>query len=308
MRGLSFSAETASAAGVVSDFLELTKPGVVWLIVVSTAVGFYLGSPGPLSFALLFHALTATALLAGGAGALNQWLERGLDARMRRTENRPLPAGRLQPRPAMLFGMGLTAAGLIYLTLAVNPLSALLGSLTTAGYLLVYTPLKTRTPLVAFFGSVPGAMPPLIGWAAARNELSVEGWALFGLLFVWQFPHFYAIAWMYREDYARAGIRMLPVVKPDGAASGGAAAVGAAVGRRIVFHAALLVPVSLAPAWLGMTETIYPAGALACGLGCFYFALLAAREKTTRQARMLLRATVAYLPLIYCLLIFDKAS
>ena len=298
MREPSSTAEAAVpiSVGVPSDYVELTKPSVVWLIVLSTAVGFYMGSPGSLSFALLLHTLAATALLAGGTGALNQWVERDLDARMRRTEKRPLPAGRLQPLPAMLFGAGLTLAGLVYLALAVNPLTALLGLLTTTGYLFVYTPLKTRTPLSTFFGSFPGAMPPLIGWAAARNELGLEGWALFALLFVWQFPHFYAIAWMYREDYAKAGILMLPVVKPDGVATG----------RRIVFYAALLVPVSLAPAWLGMTGVVYLTGAVVCGLGYLYFGLLAARAKTTLQARRLLQASVVYLPALYCLLIFDK--
>ncbi len=298
MREPSSTAEAAVplSIGVGSDYLELTKPSVVWLIILATAVGFYMGSPASLSFLLLLHTLAATALLAGGTGALNQWLERDLDARMRRTEKRPLPAGRLQPLPAMLFGVGLTLAGLVYLALAVNPLTALLGLLTTTGYLFVYTPLKTRTPLSTFFGSFPGAMPPLIGWAAARNELGFEGWALFALLFVWQFPHFYAIAWMYREDYAKAGILMLPVVKPDGVATG----------RRIVFYAALLVPVSLAPAWLAMTGMVYLIGAVVCGLGYLYFGVLAAREKTTMQARRLLQASVIYLPVLYCLLIFDK--
>ncbi len=298
MREPSSTAEAAVplSIGVPSDYLELTKPSVVWLIILATAVGFYMGSPASLSFLLLLHTLAATALLAGGTGALNQWLERDLDARMRRTEKRPLPAGRLQPLPAMLFGVGLTLAGLVYLALAVNPLTALLGFLTTTGYLFVYTPLKTRTPLSTFFGSFPGAMPPLIGWAAARNELGFESWALFALLFVWQFPHFYAIAWMYREDYAKAGILMLPVVKPDGVATG----------RQIVFYAALLVPVSLAPAWLGMTGMVYLIGAVVCGLGYLYFGVLAAREKTTMQARRLLQASVIYLPVLYCLLIFDK--
>ncbi len=298
MREPSSTAETAVpvSIGVPSAYLELTKPSVVWLIILSTAVGFYMGSPNSLSFALFLHTLAATALLAGGTGALNQWLERDLDARMRRTEQRPLPSGRLQPLPAMLFGAGLTVIGLVYLALAVNPLTALLGLLTTTGYLFVYTPLKTRTPLSTFVGSFPGAMPPLIGWVAARNELGFEGWALFALLLVWQFPHFYAIAWMYREDYAKAGILMLPVVKPDGVATA----------RRIVFYAALLVPVSLAPAWLGMTGTIYLTGAVVCGLGYLYFGLLAAREKTTMQARRVLQASIVYLPLVYFLLIFDK--
>ena len=284
--------------GVPLDYLRLTKPGVVWLIILSTAVGFYMGFSSALSFALLFHTLIATALLAGGTGTLNQWLERDLDSRMHRTERRPLPSGRLQPLPALFFGVGLTVAGLVYFVLAVNVLTALLGLLTTLGYLFIYTPLKTRTPLSTFFGSFPGAMPPLIGWTAARNELSPEGWVLFAMLFFWQFPHFYAIAWMYREDYARAGILMLPVVKPDGAATG----------RRIVIYASLLLPISLMPTLLSMTGTAYLVGASLFGLGYLLFGVLAARRKTILQARRLLQASVVYLPLIYFLLIFDKVS
>ncbi|MBG99024.1 MAG: protoheme IX farnesyltransferase [Solibacterales bacterium] len=280
----------------LSDYLALTKPGVVWLIILSTAVGFYMGMSGSLPLVLLMHTLAATALLAGGTGALNQWMERDLDACMRRTEKRPLPAGRLKPFPALLFGTVLVLAGLLYLALAVNALTALLGLLTTAGYLFIYTPLKTRTPLSTFLGSFPGAMPPLIGWVAAQNELELGGWALFLVLFFWQFPHFYAIAWMYREDYAKAGVLMLPVVKPD----------GVAVGHRIILYAALLLPVSLTPVLLGMTGAIYLVGAGICSFGYFVFGLFAARRKTTYHARRLLQASVVYLPLIYFLLVFDK--
>jgi protoheme IX farnesyltransferase len=297
------SASTAQAAlpavsSSFRDYLELTKPSVVWLIVMSTAVGFYLGSSGPFSFSLFLHTLLATALLAGGAGALNQWAERDLDALMRRTEGRPLPAGRLRSYPALGFGIAISLAGVAYLALAVNFLSAGLGLLTMASYLLLYTPLKTKTPFSTFVGSFPGATPPLIGWAAARNDLSIEGWVLFAMLFLWQFPHFYAIAWMYREDYARAGIKMLPVVEPDGVSTG----------RQIVCYAAVLLPVSLAPVLLGMVGTVYLAGAVLCGLGYLYYGVLTARVKTTMQARRLLQASVIYLPLIYSLLILDKVS
>ena len=300
---MSTSASTAQAAlpavsSSFRDYLELTKPSVVWLIVMSTAVGFYLGSSGPFSFLLFLHTLLATALLAGGAGALNQWAERDLDALMRRTERRPLPAGRLRSYPALGFGIAISLAGVAYLALAVNLLSAGLGLLTTASYLLLYTPLKTKTPFSTFVGSFPGAMPPLIGWAAARNDLSIEGWVLFAMLFLWQFPHFYAIAWMYREDYARAGIKMLPVVEPDGVSTG----------RQIVCYAAVLLPVSLAPVLLGMVGTVYLVGAVLCGLGYLYYGVLTARVKTTMQARRLLQASVIYLPRIYSLLILDKVS
>ena len=300
---MSTTASTAQAAIPVAssafrDYLELTKPSVVWLIVMSTAVGYYLGSSGPFSFLLFVHTLLATALLAGGTGALNQWAERDLDALMRRTEQRPLPAGRLRSYPALGFGIFITLAGVAYLALAVNVLSAGLGLLTTASYLFLYTPLKTKTPFSTFVGSFPGAMPPMIGWAAARNDLSIEGWVLFAMLFLWQFPHFYSIAWMYREDYARAGIKMLPVVEPDGASTG----------RQIVCYAAVLLPVSLAPVWLGMVGTAYLVGAVLCGLGYLYYGVLTARVKTTMQARRLLQASVIYLPLIYSLLVLDKVT
>ncbi len=292
------SAVIPTTVSSVGDYFELTKPSVVWLIVMSTAVGFYLGSSGSLSLLLFAHTLLATALLAGGTGALNQWAERDLDALMRRTEQRPLPAGRIRPGPALAFGILITLIGVVYLAIAVNLLSAALGLLTTASYLLLYTPLKTKTPFSTFVGSFPGAMPPLIGWAAARNDLGLEGWVLFAMLFLWQFPHFYSIAWMYREDYARAGIKMLPVVEPDGVSTG----------RQIVCYAAALLPVSLAPVALGMAGTAYFAGAVLCGLGYLYFGVLAARVKTTLQARRLLQASVIYLPLIYSLLVLDKIS
>ena len=279
------------------DYLALTKPSVVWLILMSTAVGFYVGAVEPVSYLLLLHTLLGTALLAGGAGALNQWLEREADGKMRRTERRPLPAGRLQPPPALVFGVAISVAGTLYLVWAVNWLSALLGLLTLTSYLFLYTPLKTRTPLSTLVGAFPGAMPPLIGWAAAGNGMGIEALVLFAMLFLWQFPHFYAIAWMYREDYARAGTLMLPVVEPDGISTS----------RQVVCYAALLVPLSAAPAVLGIAGSYYLAGALALSLGYLYAGLLLARRRTIAQARRLLRASIVYLPLIYILLIIDKA-
>jgi protoheme IX farnesyltransferase len=287
---------TPSAFATLGDYFELTKPSVVWLILMSTGVGFYVASSGPLDFLLLLHTVLGTALLAGGTGALNQWIERRADAKMRRTESRPLPAGRLRPLPAALFGLGLSLAGMGYLAFAVNPLSALLGFLTWASYLGLYTPLKTRTPLSTFVGAFPGAVPPLIGWVAVRNAIGLEGWVLFAILFLWQFPHFYAIAWMYREDYSRAGILMLPVVEPDGVSTG----------RQIVCYAALLVPVSVTPAILGMAGIPYFVGALLLSLAYLYFGVLVARRKTAWQARRLLQASVFYLPLLYVLLVVNR--
>ena len=291
------SAVLAGANASLLDYWELTKPSVVWLILMSTAVGFYMGtSSGSWPLLLLAHTVLGTGLLAAGTGALNQWWEREADAKMRRTENRPLPAGRLRPGPALAFGLLLSAAGTIYLWAAVNPLAALLGFLTLASYMGLYTPLKSRTPFSTFVGAFPGAMPPLIGWAAVRDGIGIEGWVLFAMLFLWQFPHFYAIAWMYREDYERAGIQMLPVVEPDGASTG----------RQVVCYALALIPVSLAPTLLGMAGMLYAAGALVAGIVYLYFGILLAREKTRPQARRLLQASVFYLPLVYLFLIADK--
>jgi protoheme IX farnesyltransferase len=281
----------------IGDYLELTKPSIVWLILMSTVVAFYLASDGPLAYWLLLHTVVGTGLLAAGSGALNQWLEREADGKMRRTENRPLPAGRLASSPAMWFGVAISGTGMIYLFAAVNSLTALIGLLTLASYLFLYTPLKSRTWLSTFVGAFPGAAPPLIGWAAVLIVLGWESWVLFAILFLWQFPHFYAIAWMYREDYARAGILMLPVVEPDGVSTG----------RQIVAYAALLAPISLLPTWLGMAGWVYFFGALAVSLFYLFFGILCARRKTGVQARRLLQASVVYLPLIYCFLVLNKS-
>jgi protoheme IX farnesyltransferase len=299
MRPGSSAAESAASRplAALGDYIELTKPSIVWLILMSTVVAFYLASDGALAYWLLLHTVVGPGLLAAGSGALNQWLEREADGKMRRTENRPLPAGRLAVNPALWFGVSISLLGMIYLFALVNPLTALIGLLTLASYLFLYTPLKSRTWLSTLVGAFPGAAPPLIGWAAVRNDLSWESWALFAILFLWQFPHFYAIAWMYQEDYARAGILMLPVVEPDGASTA----------RQIVAYAALLVPVSLAPTWLGLAGWVYFFGALAAGLAYLFFGVLCARRKTGVQARRLLQASVLYLPVIYCFLALNKA-
>lgn len=290
---------TTAEAGLtttLADFYELAKPSIVWLILMSTLMGFYLATTGPLPYALLIHTAAATSLLAGGTGALNQWWERAADARMRRTLGRPLPAGRIQPAAALVFALGLSLAGLIYLHAAVNTLSFWLGVFVLIAYNLVYTPLKFHVWWSTFLGAFPGAAPPLLGWTAARNELSVEAWVLFGVLFLWQFPHFYAIAWMYREDYERAGIRMLPVIEPDGASTG----------RQIVACSLALIPVSMAPAWLGMTSAGFAVPAFLLSAGYLCYGIFLARGKTGTQARALLRASVLYLPLLYLFLLIFK--
>ncbi len=278
----------------MKDYIELTKPNVTWLILMSTGVGYYLGAAHPLaSLLFLFHVLLGTALVASGTGALNQWMERGVDAKMRRTQNRPLPAGRLNPNRAFAFGLLLSVVGAAYLALMVNPLTGFLGAFTCSTYLLWYTPLKKRTPLSTLVGAFPGAMPILMGFAAARGRITLEGWVLYGILFLWQFPHFLAIATLYREDYERGGILMLPVVDPEGRATR----------RQIVGFTLALLPVSLAPTLLGLSGSIYFAGTLALGLAFLYFSL---GIRTKLQARRLLQASVIYLPLVYCLMVLDK--
>ncbi|HWP85227.1 MAG TPA: heme o synthase [Terriglobia bacterium] len=280
----------------VADYLELTKPGVTGLILFACAVGFYLASPGGWAVLPLLHTLAGTAMVAGGTAALNQFWEREQDAKMRRTRNRPLPAGRMAPWKALWFGVALALFGTVYLWLLVNRLSAALAALTLLSYLFFYTPLKTRSPHCTLVGSFPGAIPPLIGWAAVEGSLPLAAWTLYGMLFLWQFPHFLSIAWLYREDYERAGIAMLPVVEPDGKSTA----------RQVVLYAGALLPVSLLPTWLGVTGGVYFSGALLLGLGFLYVAARTAMAKTRLEARRLLQASVFYLPLIYGLMLLDK--
>lgn len=275
------------------SYLELTKPRITWLILMSTAVGFYFGNEGAVDWPLLFHCMLGTALIASGTATLNQWYERDADARMRRTSSRPIPSGRVSARNALLFGIVLVAAGELELALGVNALAAWLGLFTVASYLLLYTPLKQRTWLSTAVGAFPGAMPPLIGFAAARGQLMLEAWVLFAIIFLWQFPHFYAIAWMYREDYGRAGIRMLPVVEPDGRSTA----------RQIMAFSILLLPASLLPGFLSMASHWYLAAALALGALFLRAAVRLSRERTARNARGVLKASVLYLPLLYFALI-----
>ncbi len=284
------------ARGRMADYAELAKPEVSSLVLVSTLVGFYLGARGALDWALLAHALVGTGLVAGGTGAFNQLLEREDDARMRRTASRPLPARRLEPAAALRYAALLSAGGILYLALLVNGLASLLAFATWAIYLFLYTPLKKRTTWCTAVGAFPGAMPPLIGWAAARGSLDPQAWVLYAILFLWQFPHFLSIAWMYREDYARGGIVMLPVVDPSGTATG----------RQIVAYALALLPVGVLPTFLGMAGPIYFLGALLLSLGYLWFSIRAARSHSNLHAKQLLHASVAYLPLLFALLMLDK--
>lgn len=297
--------EVASLAGSSGPFgwrkkcaayWALTKPEVNSLVVVSAFAGFYLASPGPLHWLVLLQTLLGTLLVASGTATLNQFMERKSDAQMRRTSNRPLPAGVVKPSEALFFGIALALAGGLELALAVNLLASALAIFTLVTYLLIYTPLKQKTSLCTFIGAFPGAMPPLIGWAAARGRLDLEAWVLYAILFFWQFPHFLSIAWMYREDYARAGLVMLPTHDPDGRAAA----------RQIFITSLALLPVSLMPALLGATGQAYLFGSAALGLALLYCGASAARFRTNALAKRLLMASVVYLPLVWGLMIADK--
>jgi protoheme IX farnesyltransferase len=277
-------------------YLALTKPDVSFLVVMTTVAGYALGTRGPLDWLRMAHTVFGTTLIAAGTSALNHYFERDTDAMMRRTASRPLPSGQLRPREAFWFAMSLLVFGTLYLALATNGLATLLGIATSVLYLCAYTPLKRRTTLATFVGAFPGAVPPLIGWAASRGRLNTEAWFLFAMLFLWQFPHFDAIAWVYREDYKRAGIKMLSVVDPEGKRTF----------REILMTAALLVPVSLLPSVTGLAGARYFFGALVLGLMLVEVCLWAAASKTNTRAKWLMHATVLHLPVLLGLLIYDK--
>jgi heme o synthase len=279
-------------------YVVLTKPDVSFLVVMTTLAGFALGAVGPLDWWRMALTVIGTTLVAAGTSALNQYIERASDAHMRRTASRPLPTGVLAPWEALVFGVALAATGTIGLFLTTNALAAFLGLTTSVTYLGLYTPLKTRTTWATLVGAFPGAMPPLIGWAAARGSLGLGAWVLFAILFLWQVPHFHAISWMYREDYARAGIRMLPVVDPSGDATFG----------QIVVCAAALIPVSMLASVTGLAGVRYYFLALVVGLLLVEVCLWASAQRTGVRAKWLMHATVLHLPLLLGLMVFDKFS
>ena len=280
----------------MKPYLALTKPRITWLILMSTAIGYVFGAKS-WNFFTLFHTIVGTGLIASGTAALNQWYEREADGKMRRTQGRPLPSGQLDPTRALLFASAISIIGFVELVFGANLLTGLLGLFTLLTYLFIYTPLKQRSPHCTTIGAIPGAMPPLIGYAAASGTLTWEAWALFAILFVWQFPHFYAIAWMYREDYERAGIRMLPVVEPDGESTA----------RRIVLYSMALLPISLLPRYLGMTGNVYAFGAVAMGALFLYTGFRIVNDRTRQRARSVLLASVVYLPMLYALMLLNRA-
>ena len=280
----------------LAAYFELTKPRITSLVVLSALAGFALGSPSSIDWIRLLHMAIGVSLLSGGINALNQYWERDLDALMQRTKLRPLPAGRLTAGAALLFGAAVTLIGEAYLAWFINPLTAFWGFVAMASYLFLYTPLKTRTHWCTFIGAFPGALPPLLGWAAASNEVGVEAATLFGIMFLWQFPHFHAIAMMCREDYARAGIRMLPVIEPDGRSTK----------RQIVGYTIALLPVSLLPAFLHFSGGVYLCGAVVLGAWFLHASVAAARQPTLEQSRRLLRVSVIYLPLLLGLMTLNR--
>jgi len=287
---------TIAQPSKLSAYIALTKPDVSFLVLMTTGAGYYMGVRGPIGWLHMIHVVVATMLIAAGTATLNHYIERESDRYMRRTASRPLPAGVLTPGEALLFGVVLSLAGAVDLYLTAGFLPCLLGLFTCLSYLLAYTPLKKLTVWATFVGAIPGAIPPMIGWTAATGKLDAGAWLLFTILFVWQFPHFHAISWMYREDYARAGILMLPVVDKEGKRTY----------RQIILYAAALVAVSLLPAIMGFAGVLYFFGALVTCTGLVQVCLWAAHAKTNLRAKWLMHATVMHIPILLGLMMYDK--
>jgi protoheme IX farnesyltransferase len=278
------------------DYCTLTKPELTFLSVVTALTGYYLGANGSIHASLLLHTLLGTALVGGGAGALNQYVEREYDGMMKRTENRPVPSGRVHPLEALIFGMILSIIGIADLTLYTNPLTGFLASVTLVSYIFLYTPLKRITPLSTIVGAFPGALPPVMGWTAARNEVTPEAIVLFGLLFVWQIPHFLSLAWMYRKDYARAGYRLLTVVEPEGNMAA----------RQILAYTALLLPLSVIPWTIGMFGVVYLVLALLLSLAFLAVSVRLLRDRSNVAARLVFAGSLIYLPLLMAIMVIDR--
>jgi len=289
--------EQASSHGAsLKDLSLLVKPRLTSVVLLSSVAGFFLGSDGRTQWLLLLHMLAGTALVAAGSSCLNQVLERNIDAHMRRTQDRPLPARRLEAPHVLYFGMLCTLIGMTYLSLSVNLEAAMWATVTLALYVFAYTPLKRITTLNTLVGALPGAMPPLIGFAAAKGELDFRAWVLFAIIFVWQLPHFLAIAWLYRADYVRAGLKMLPGRDPEGYSTG----------RQIALHSLTLLPVSLAPTLFNMTGSVYLIGASVLGVLFIAFGVNFTIQRNDSAARKLFLYSVIYLPLLMALMIYDK--
>jgi len=300
MRAEAVERPQPAAAARFADLREMTKPGITFMVVLTAGMGFLLAEGRFFSLGLLLHTLLGTGLVSAGASVLNQVLERRYDALMRRTANRPLPAERVDPDFALLYGVALSLAGLVELTFMVNLLTAALGAVALSGYVFAYTPLKRYTELSTVVGGIPGAIPPMMGWAAVRNDLDLAAWVLFGILFFWQMPHFLAIAWLCREDYARGGFPMLTVIDPSGKRAA----------RQSILYAAALVPLSLLPSLLGLTGGIYFGGALLLGLAylaaAFGFSRSLAGEGADKGARRLMFTSLLYFPGLLSVMVLDR--
>ncbi len=279
-----------------ADYVELVKPRLVVMILITTAAGFYLGAQQTVKWMLCFHTLIGAGLTAAGVLGLNQYLERDADAQMKRTQDRPLPAERMRPLEALVVGAVLTGGGMLYLTFIVNTLSGFVISLIVVSYLFLYTPLKRKTSLCTLIGAVPGALPPVVGWVAARGALTGEAWVLFAILFLWQLPHSLAIAYIYREDYAKAGFRLLPVVHPDGASTC----------RQIVVNCVALFGIGLLPTWYNITGSVYFFTALLAGGAFLAIGIYLSRTRSVKAARYLLYASLLYLPVVFITMALDK--
>lgn len=286
----------ADFKSVIRDYFDLSKPGIGFYSLITTFTAFWMASSGSIDLMLLLHTIIATGLVTAGGGALNQVLEINIDSQMHRTEKRPLPAGRMTATSGLVFGVVTSILGTAYLMFAVNALSALLAILTLIGYLFVYTPSKKYTSLSTIIGAFPGAIPILIGWVAVTGSIDVRGWTLFAILFLWQIPHFLAIAWMYRKDYARAGFPMLTVVEPEG--------ISAA--HQSVIYLVALLPISLLPTKLQLTGDIYFIGALLLGIGFLASGVMVAIKRTNSSAKQMLFASIIYLPVLLVLMIVDR--
>lgn len=298
MENIAVEIEQSTTSGLgakLSAFFEMTKPRIAFMLVLTSAAGFYLGTKGAFNLTLFLNAMLGITLLAFGVAVLNQFWEREIDALMERTKKRPLPSGRLTKLQALLFGLVLCVGSEVYLSYFVNLLTAILGLSVIVGYVLLYTPLKTRTSASTAIGAIPGAMPPLMGWTASAGEISSGALVVFMMLYLWQFPHFLAIAWLYRDQYKNAGIVMLPVLDPEGKLTA----------RQIVIFTIMLIPVSLAPFFFGFAGVYYLAGSVLLGLWFLYASIKTARLKTNVEARNLLFVSVLYLPLIFGLMVFN---
>ena len=280
----------------VADYMEFIKPRLVVMILITTAAGFYLGAQQTIDWLLCLHTLIGAGLTAAGVLGLNQYLERDVDAQMKRTQERPLPDGRMNPLEALIVGVALTGSGMLYLTFIVNTLSGFVISLIVVSYLFLYTPLKRKTSLCTLIGAVPGALPPVVGWVAARGTLIGEAWVLFAILFLWQLPHSLAIAYIYREDYAKAGFRLLPVIHPDGASTC----------RQIVINCVALLGIGLLPALYNVAGSVYFFTALLTGGTFLVFGIYLQRTRSVKAARYLLYASLLYLPVVFITMALDK--